>query len=111
MPATTATAIGPSFPAEVAQFCHRNHLLASLEGAVRLAGESFARLEELKVELESDPETGEEYLVIDMVARGTLDSVLEQHRRYTERWVAQAPAGRQQLIRLIFDVRPGEAEA
>jgi hypothetical protein len=111
MPATTATLIGLAFPAEVAQFCHRNHLLASLEAAVRLAGESFDPLDELKVELESDPEMGEEYLVIDVVARGTLDSVLERHRRYTQRWVAQAPAGRQHLIRLVFDVRPGDDEA
>lgn len=111
MTATTATAIGLASPAEVMQFCNRNHLLAPLEAAVRLAGESFDPLDDLRVELESDPETAEEYLVIDVVARGTLDSVLEQHRRYSERWVPQAPAGRQHLIRLVFDVRPGDAGA
>ena len=81
------------FSAEAARFCDRNHLRATLEGAVRLAAESFHPLDELKVELESDPETGEEYLVIDVVARGTLDSVLEQHQRYTERRVAQRRPG------------------
>lgn len=110
MAATTTKALGPPYPAEVVQFCARHHLLPFLETAVRLAGESFDPLDELRVARESDPETGDEYLVIDVIGRGTLDSVLQQHRRYTERWVAQAPAGREHLIRLVFDVRPEEVQ-
>ena len=99
------TAVGISLPADAAHFCARNDLLSYLEDAVRIASDSFHRLQDLKVVVEADPETGDEYAVIDVVVMGSLDSAMEQYRRYTEQWVRQAPACQQHLIRLVFDVR------
>ena len=90
-------------PEEVSQYCAAHQLTPYLETALRLAEEAFAPVKRLKTTLETDPETGEEYLVIEVVMADRGDRVLDQKKRYTRAWVQAAPHDIRRRIRLAYD--------
>jgi hypothetical protein len=89
-------------PEEVAWFCNSHQLFATLQHAIQLADACFPPLERLSVEMEVDPETGEEGVVILVGVSMAVDEVLQCKAAYTRRWVDSVPAGPRHLIRLVF---------
>jgi len=75
-----------------------------LESAVRIARESFAPVRELTVELDLDPETGEQTVLVQVASTLPVEEGLERKRQYTQRLMAAAPANVRERIRLLFDI-------
>jgi hypothetical protein len=87
----------------VAAFCAREGLLEHLRRAMALADSCFGP-SALAVEVETDPETDEEALVITAVLPMPADEVLGRKREYTRRWVESAPPAAREKIRLLYDI-------
>jgi hypothetical protein len=54
--------------------------------------------------LEQDPETGEEWLVLDVTLQEDVDAVLAHCDVYTDRWITQTPWPERDKIRLVYNV-------
>jgi len=91
-------------PEEVVRFCNLHQLLATLQHAIRLAEGCFRPVQRLSVEMDVDPDTGEEGLVILVGVSMAVDEVLRCKAAYTRQWVDSVPAGPRHLIRLVFYV-------
>ena len=75
-------------PAEVLDFCLAHQLSHGFQQAVELIQQHFSRLSEIVPRMQSEPETGETWIVIDAVVSST--SVAELHAEYNslvEAWV------------------------
>ena len=101
MPSVAAPRV---LPEDVSRYCAAHQLTPYLETALRLAEEAFAPVQRLQITLEADPETGEEYLVIEVAMGDRGDRVLEQKKRYTRAWVQAAPPDIRRHIRLAYDL-------
>lgn len=88
-------------PDDVVAYCAAHQLTPYLEIALRLAEETFAPIERLEVGVEPDPEVDEEYVVIDLWARLSVDEGISRKERYTHRWVASVPPSVIGKIRLL----------
>src|SRR5690348_4033376 len=95
---TTAPLV--AIPDDVTQFCAAHDILADLHLAFRLAGESFMRVQRWRIELEMDPETDEEAVVIEAYVDGSVDEVIQQKQIYTRRWVESASKPAWGVIRM-----------
>jgi hypothetical protein len=87
----------------VTAFCAREGLLEQLRLALALADFCLGP-SALVVEVEADPETDEEALVITAVMSMPAEEVLRRKREYTRRWVESAPPATRERIRLLFDI-------
>ncbi len=86
---------------EVREFCERHELFGHLAKALDLARQHFTIVGEPVIAYEQDPDNGEEYLMLEIQARGSVSEVVETHSRYTRDWLqfADLPEGR--LIRFF----------
>ena len=100
----TSTQSDVAVSPEVRAFCEKQDLLSHLRVALRLAIRLFDVRGEPKVTLETDPETDEESVVIDIVAPMEVEAAVETMREYTRQWVQSAPPDVLGLIRLIPDI-------
>lgn len=98
------TAIERPWPPAVARFCSKHQLTESLHEALRLVGEVFPAAHGVRVGVESDPETDEEAVIIDVAADLTTADALERKREYSRRWVASVPPDVIGKIRLVLDI-------
>jgi hypothetical protein len=57
-----------------------------------------------RVALETDPETDEQSVAIDIAAPMEVNEAVERMREYTRQWVQSAPADVLGLIRLVPDI-------
>src|SRR5687768_10434492 len=96
-------ALDSTLSTDVAAFCAREGLLEHLRRALALA-DSCLGPSALAVELEADPETDEEAVVITAVVSMPADEVLRRKREYTRRWIESAPPAARERIRLLFDI-------
>jgi hypothetical protein len=96
-------ALDSTLPPAVAAFCVREGLLEHLRRALALA-DCCLGPSALVVEVEADPETDEEAIVITAVVSMPADEVLRRVREYTQRWVEAAPPAARERIRLLFDI-------
>jgi cellulase/cellobiase CelA1 len=87
----------------VAEFCARQGLLEHLRRAMALADSCFGP-SVLTVEVEADPETDEQVLVITARLPLAADEVLRRKREYTRRWIESAPPAAREKIRLLYDI-------
>ena len=92
-----------SLSPDVEAFCIREGLLEHLRRALALA-DSCMRPSALSVELEADPETDEEAIVITAVVSLPADEVVRRTQAYTRRWIESAPPDARDRIRLLFDI-------
>jgi len=103
---TMSQTVTPQFayPDNVARYCTSNDLHPALKAAVRIAWESFAPVRELTVDLDQDPETGEQTLLIRVASTLSVEEGLRRKRQYTQRLAASASADARERIRLLFDI-------
>lgn len=90
--------------AELLDFCSRQGLLPYLPVSVELAKACFSSIQDLHLQQEHDPETGEEWLVIDIVIRGDEEQILNAYDRYTDLWVSAVPWPERNKIRLSYNI-------
>ena len=90
----------------VYQYSLRHHLLPHLQTALGLAESHFSPIQNLDVSVDTDPETDEEKLVIDITLAMEIDDVLGRKQAYTRDWINAAPlsAHREDLPSLRYCV-------
>ncbi len=89
---------------EILQFCSQNGILQSLPVAIDLIERHFPSNDKLDLYLEHDPETEEEWLVLDLTLRGEVDEVLDNYDKYTDHWVSSVPWPQRHKIRLVYNI-------
>ena len=91
-------------PQDVQEFCTSHGLAGDLQTSVTLAREVFAPSSRVVVTLEGDPETGEEYIVVQVDVTMAVDEALRRNRGYTSRWIQAASEKGRENIRFLFSI-------
>lgn len=86
----------------VRTFCHDHGILDAAAQAIALAKECF-KPEEVAIQIEGDPESDGEWLVIDVTVRGEVREVLDAYRHYKNRWHTSTPWQQRRRIRLVYN--------
>lgn len=97
-PALAAT---DTFAPDVQRFCVEHNLAPHLQEALRIAEAVLQPVRPPVVELDVDPETGDEWLYISVPVAGTVDDVVRRKLAYTAQWVDAAPWDKREKIRLM----------
>ena len=91
----------PSLPKEIRDFCKRLGITRYVPIALRLLEECFPRMWDLKMYPECDPESGEEWLVLQIRVPGSAEQVDNQYDQYTARKIKALPIRHIASIRLM----------
>ena len=59
--------------------------------AMRLLDECFTGAEVRSLKLENDPESEEEWLVIEFLIGGNIEDILNSYDHYTDLWISTVP--------------------
>lgn len=94
----------PKITPEIIEFCSRERITSYLPTAVNSVERNFPTISELKIEVEQDPETEEEWLVLNVTIRGEVDEVLNNYDKYINYWVSSVPWPERQKIRLLYNI-------
>jgi len=89
---------------DLLRFCSQQGILPYLPIAIDLAKTCFPSLQELHPQREQDPETGEEWLVLDIMLQGDEEKILDAYDRYTDLWVAAVSWPERDKIRLSYNI-------
>jgi hypothetical protein len=89
--------------AEFDQFTQSNGLGPYLSIAKDLATRLF-QVESGQCEFVQAGDSDDEWIVVRIQVKGTIESVLESKRQYTAQWVAAAPVPQRHLIRLSMNI-------
>jgi len=87
---------------EVERFCAQQGLTPHLSVALDLVRRCFPCEQEPTLETEQDPETGEEWVAIDIMVRADAGGFLECYDKYTDEFVARIPWPERDKIRLAY---------
>lgn len=93
-----------SFSADVRAFCEDHGIIEHLRLALRLATETFELDGDPRLTVETDPETDEESVAIDVLSHMSCDEALDRERQFTLQWVQSVPAPVLGMIRLILNI-------
>ncbi len=88
---------------EVMAFCQRHALESDLAKAEELAMRLFPHVVRIVIELEEDPEDGDQYLVLEVLAKGDEDECFNAHKNYLSDWANSVGWPEVRLIRLTYD--------
>jgi len=94
----------PQITPEIIEFCSRQRITSYLPTAVNSVERNFPTISELKIEVEQDPETEEEWLVLNVTIRGEVGEVLNNYDKYINYWVSTVPWPERQKIRLLYNI-------
>jgi len=89
---------------ELFSFCFRHNMLGSLQVSVRLIRTCFPSVREVRLQPERDPDTGEEWLVLDFGIVGEIEEILDRYDKYTDLWVKSVPWPEREKIRLSYNI-------
>ena len=89
---------------DMVRFCLRNGIWQYLTVAIGLIEECFPSIRQLRLQTEEDPETGDEWLVLDITIEGEVDEVLDNYDNYTDRFVSSVPWPKRDKIRLSYNM-------
>jgi hypothetical protein len=82
----------------------KHNLGIYLQIAIDLIQQCFSSIKTIGLVSEKDPDTGEEWLVIDVTVEGSIADVLNRYDQYTDLWVALVPWPQRDKIRLSYDI-------
>jgi hypothetical protein len=87
-------------PAEVETFCANNGLIEHLKRGIRLARKHFSAECQIRLYVDTDPEDGDEYVVLEVNSSRDPEVDSESHVQYLEEWSASVkwPASRMILL-------------
>jgi hypothetical protein len=88
---------------EVIEFCQRHAIENYLTNAEELATRLFPHVVRISVVREQDPEDGDQYLVMDVFARGDEDECFNAHKNYLSIWANSVAWPEVRLIRLTYN--------
>lgn len=94
----------PQITPEIIEFCSRERITSYLPTAVNSVERNFPTISELKIEVEQDPETEEEWLVLNVTIRGEVGEVLNNYDKYINYWVSSVPWPERHKIRLSYNI-------
>lgn len=101
-----ATVVGPpGVSSQVLDYATDHDLLPYLSTAIRLAETVFSPAQPTNVELETDPETGQQRLVVEVILAATMDQAATRYDEYVRQWIAAAPPHVLLEIGLSYDIR------
>jgi hypothetical protein len=80
---------------------HHGELLRS---AVSLVERVFSPSGRLVLKVREDPEFDDEWLVIDVVVKGTVDEAFEAYREFVREWVAVSAPDLRSIIRVAYRI-------
>jgi hypothetical protein len=89
---------------EILHFSFQQGILAYLQRALDLIAQCFSAIQEVQVQSEQDPDTGEDWLVLDITVHNEINEVLTQYDTYTSRWIAAVPWPERSKIRLSYNI-------
>ncbi len=90
----------PKLSRELQAFCRRLGILRYVPVALGLLEECFPNSDGLRLYSSADPESGEEWLVVDIRVSGSFKEVDRQYRVYTQRKIELLPVKYLGAIRL-----------
>jgi len=89
---------------ELSNFCKKKGILEYLNIAMDIIRESFASVRQLSLSSEQDPETDEQWILIDIAVDGPTGEVLKAYDRYIDQWVSAAPESVRETIKLSYRI-------
>jgi hypothetical protein len=89
---------------EVIQFCSHYRIFGYLRLAVKLVHECFPSVADVSVEMERDPESDDEWLLMTAQLRERIEAVLRQYDTYTRRFIGSVPLPQRNKIRFNYDL-------
>ena len=104
LPNPMTAGAGTQLSEAIRAFCQRHELMHHLATAIELARQCFTMVGDPMVQLEQDPEDGEEYLVLDVRCRGDESECIRAHKSYLKSWASSTPWPAVHLIRLLCDI-------
>ncbi len=75
-----------------------------LQTAFDIIYQSFPLIRELRLLQEQDPETDEEWLLIDITVDGEMEEILDSYDDYVTKWVSSVPSSVRENIRLSYNI-------
>jgi hypothetical protein len=94
----------PPLSGELSDFCVRHELSTHLRVAIGLLKGAFPYVERLNLQLERDPETGDEWVLIELNVSGDVDDVLRRYNHYTDLLVKSVPWPERHKIRIAYNI-------
>jgi hypothetical protein len=101
---TPSAVVVASAPSDVRDYCERRRLFDPLELAINLVHSTFPAKHRMALTLETDPELGEQSVVIRVEVAGSQEKILEARSRLIEAWVKQVPQEALEHLRLSVRV-------
>ena len=89
---------------ELFSFCLSHNMLSSLQVSVALIKACFPAVREVRLQPEREPDSGEEWLVIDFGIVGEIEEILDRYDKYTDLWVKSVPWPEREKIRLSYNI-------
>lgn len=91
-------------PEDVREFASQRQLLPHLERAIRLAEIAFHPVHRMTFEVETDPETGEQWIAVDVTVDTDGDDVLRRDKAYALEWVTTTPTEVRSYVRVLYHI-------
>ena len=96
-------ALGADLSRDVIGFCAREGLMGYLSLAADFVVDCFgASIQGIAVNVENDPESGDEWLSLELTLSGDSQGLLARYDSYVSRWVASVPPAEQGKIRVCL---------
>ena len=94
---------GKEIPEDVLAFCQRESLLEYTRFAMELVKEHF-RAHSVDVCLQNDLDTDDQWIILNVQVRDSVEDILRQYDSYIDDWVAAVPWPAVDQIRLSYDI-------
>ena len=88
----------------IKEFCKRLGIEGYIQKALNLATSLFPSARGLRLRPEEDPETGDEWLAIDMTVEADVDEFLDAYDEYVESWQEAVPWPASSKIVLSYNI-------
>jgi len=101
------TAVSPTEPflsEELSDFSNRYNISAHLRTAIEILKASFPSVERVNLQLEQDPESGDEWILINFDVSGRVDDILLRYDHYTDLLVKSVPWPERDRIRIAYNI-------
>jgi len=88
----------------IADLSIQKSLRKYLQKALHIIYQSFPLIRVVRLIQEQDPETDEEWTLIDITVDGEIEEVLDSYDDYVKKWVSSAPLAVRENIRLSYSI-------
>jgi hypothetical protein len=89
---------------DIANLSIQKGLSQFLHKAFDIIYQSFPLIRKLRLLQEQDPETDEEWLLIDITVDGEIEEILDSYDDYVKKWVSSVPSAVRENIRLSYNI-------